>query len=274
MCSRLNQITPAFVFKNGTMYKVQPKQQRQRQRQQLTRRSRNGNGGYVPVPPMLRRLNNNGDEVLVPDELEPVIDDGELLPIIDDGELLPIIDDGELLPIIDDGELLPIIDDGDLQPIPDDDGELQPIPDDGDLQPIPDEEVPDETDDGEVVDPDVPDEEEKIPQSNKCSWGPVYYCQSEDVFTGCGRNRENFSQECDAIRTGMVTKCEDLGKGFWCSNITNFNYCVKSQGFEGDISSFEACKPSQAGGRKNCKKCGKCITKIYNVNSCACDHLK
>lgn len=167
-----------------------------------------------------------------------------------------------------DGELIDEvpIDDKDMVPddevtIDDDDGTGEMVP--GDMVPGDEVTIDDEDGTGDMV--------PIVSENEKCSWGPAHYCQSQDVFSTCRSDATQFDSECRLIREGMLAKCEALGKRFWCSSDSNFNYCVASQGFNGTMSNFSACKPTRVGRRKNCTKCGRCITKIYNINSCGCD---
>lgn len=227
-----------FVYVNGEMKKITGNNNARR----AMRMSEDN-------PPMDDFPENQDPEIVLP---EPIVDENDeiLLPNPineEDGLLDPIDDDNDDIflpgPIDEDGE--------DVIILPIDDG-----------TDFPDKEQPDKEEPSEP----------SIPQAQKCTWGPNYYCQSEGVFSTCrSGGPEQFASECKLIRDGMLTKCEDLGKKFWCSSQSNFNYCVASQGFTGDMANFSACKPSRVGGRKNCKRCGRCITQIYNINSCACD---
>ena len=212
-----------------------------------------GNRMYQQVPARRNQIRQNQDTDLM-DPIEEMPEDG-LVEIPDDGLVeIPI---GE---VPDDGMIeIPV-------------GE---IPDDGMIE-IPVEEIPDEELPGEEIpDEELPvdeqpiDEEPEMPVKSKCSWGPSYYCQSENIFSTC-RPNSNFEGECKLIRDGMLAKCEDLGKRFWCSSEANFNYCVVSQGYTGDMADFGACKPSRVGGKGRCKNCGKVKTQIYNIYACNC----
>jgi hypothetical protein len=206
----------------------------------------------------MRRMNMDDVNIL------PIIDDVHILPITDDDlvHILPVVDDDNfnILPIVDDDDNFHILPEPPIDILPEPEPE-QPI----DILPQPEE----------PIDILPQPEEPVISENKKCTWGPAYYCQSQNTFSTCkGKNKSDtdaFNTECKAIREGMVNKCQDLGKRFWCSSDANFSYCVGSQGFTGSMDNFEACKPTRQGGRKNCKNCGRCITKIYNINSCACD---
>jgi hypothetical protein len=208
------------------------------------------------------------------DEVGLPIDDEVGLPI----EELPV----EILPI----EELPI----DIMPIPIDELPIDLLPIDEIPGILPIEEIPGEIPGILPIDelpidilpideePDVNlpiEETPEVTENRRCGWGPAYYCQSKEKFDQCKgstQSQDAFDGECKVIRDGMLNKCQDLGERFWCSSQSAFNYCVGSQGFTGGMNNFAACKPRRNGGRRNCARCGKCITKIYNIYSCACEH--
>lgn len=194
-------------------------------------------------------------EDTMPMEEETEVD---ILPIEEDQ------DDLEILPIDEDPgvDILPIDEDNQDPEVP----EVPPV-DEGEVGILPGDEEGGETGEGEIP------AEEEVNGNRKCAWGPLYYCQSKKIFDECKGSTQSdsaFENECSAIRAGMQRKCEDMGERFWCSNKTNFNYCVASRGFQGNMQDFSACKPERVGQRRDCRNCKRPITRIYNRNGCAC----
>jgi hypothetical protein len=227
---------------------------------------------------------NNELPTILPIFDEPTDDNPTILPIDEGFDILPIFPIGDPtdevgLPIEGPIETLPIEElPIDIMPIPIDELpiDLPPIDEIPGILPI--DEIPGilliDEEPGDDVNLPI-EETPEVPENRRCGWGPAYYCQSKEKFDACKgstQSQDAFDGECKIIRDGMLNKCQDLGERFWCSSQSAFNYCVASQGFTGGMNNFAACKPRRGGGRRNCLKCGKCITKIYNIHSCACDH--
>jgi hypothetical protein len=105
-------------------------------------------------------------------------------------------------------------------------------------------------------------EDEEVPQSGPHCDEPQWYCMSQDRFNQCGHS--DWEGKCQALNAGWDRECERRGPPFWCKP-GKFEQCVTRLGFEGAMADFSACKARL--GRR-CKKCGKTVTNIYNINAC------
>jgi hypothetical protein len=114
------------------------------------------------------------------------------------------------------------------------------------------------------------EENEEHHPGTHCDWGPAWYCADAKRFSKCATGDYEKDAICKPIVDGWNKECADRGPKFWCKPC-NFKKCVTRLGFTGKMVDFAACKP-RLGGK--CRRCGKKIVNVYNINACHCARKK
>ena len=99
-----------------------------------------------------------------------------------------------------------------------------------------------------LPDPVEPIEPTEPIGSKKCTWGPAYWCASDENFKECiqAKGYKGTRESFKACKPYLPKPGEDdctQGPAFWCASDENFQKCVQAKGYEGDRASLAACKP-------------------------------
>jgi len=77
-----------------------------------------------------------------------------------------------------------------------------------------------------------------------CELGPEYFCEDDDKFRQCVKNRGLPDEERDTFEACQPARNKCLeGPARWCSSPEWFEKCIQSRGYNGPMESFAACKP-------------------------------